>query len=590
MSEQVKTAPSSLPQAQPAAEAPPERVVAAVDGAGEAEQPVHKSPRFIFDPLAPYQGAVRRFFIAYRHVLGLLLGGAVAYARALPPERRRRLRSPAPRLLAFLVRPFVKRDLVDLPFPVQLRRRLEMLGPTFIKLGQVMAIREDLLPPAVTGELRNLFDRLPAVDFETIREIIEESLGRPLAALYRHIDEAPLGSASIAQVHRAETHEGRQVVVKVMKPGIKEAVVADLKLLEAVGRFLQKILPRYQPRQIVDEFCAYTRKEVDFTYEADNAEIFAANFQDLPEVVFPKIHRALSSERVLTMTYLDGFAPGSPDMYALGEADRRRLLDLGAAAIIRMLYQDGFFHADLHAGNLKILPTDDGLKMGFIDVGMVGRFEEKTRRRMLYYFHALTGGDVEGAARYLTDMAQAGPGGDPQGFRRAVTDTARRFILHGTQGEVSIAQLILESVGLGGKYRVFFPVEMTLMVKALVTYEGVGRMLDPQMDVVAVSRKHVARIFRQHFDPEALARKLMAQAPEMLDLIVQAPQLLSSGVKFAEDALGERRPQNPLAGLRSSILAGSCIVGGVLALVQGGPVPVWAALFVLGLLLALFGK
>jgi len=561
---------------------------AAVDEAPST--PVPKPPQFIFDPLGPYKGAVRRFFIAYRHVVGLLMGGAVAYARALPPERRRGWRSPGPRLTAMFLKPFVKRDLVNLPFPVQLRRRLEMLGPTFIKLGQVMAIREDLMPQPVTDELKNLFDRLPAVPFAQIRTAIEQSLHAPLDDLFDYVEDHPIGSASIAQVHVAGTREGEKVVVKIMKPGVRETVVADLKLLEAVGRFLQWILPRYQPRQIVQEFSAYTLKEVDFTYEADHGEIFAANFSDMPDVVFPTMYRALSSQDVLTMQFLDGFSPGTARADALTDAERQRVVDLGAGAIIRMLYQDGFFHADLHAGNLVILPGEDGLRIGFLDLGMVGRFEETTKRRMLYYYQALVNGDVDGAAKYLTAMAHVGEGGDPKGFRRAVAETSRRFILHGARGDISMAQLILESVGLGGKYRVFFPVEMTLMVKALVTYEGVGRMLDPQIDVAAVSRKHVARVFRKHFDPDLLLQRLKSDTPEMLDLLVQSPQLLASGFRFLEEALNDRTPQNPLAGLRSSIIAGSCIVGGVLALIQGGPVLVWIALFTIGFLLAVFGK
>ena len=551
----------------------------------------YKPPKFIFDPLAPYKGAVRRFFIAYKHVLGLLAGGLVAYVRALPAYRKKRLRSPGLRLAAVLVKPFVKRDLVDLPFPVQLRRRLEMLGPTFIKLGQIMAIREDLLPPSVTTELKHLFDRLPAIPFASVEQIIEDELDAPTDALFAHLDETPLGSASIAQAHRATTRDGRDVVVKVIKPGIRDAVVADLKLLQAVGRFLQTIIPRYQPRRIIGEFSAYTLHEVDYTYEADNGEIFAANFQDLPDVVFPTMHRALSTENVLTMDYLDGFSPGSPAAQTLTGDERQRVIDLGAASIIRMLYQDGFFHADLHAGNLKILRHADGtIQVGFIDVGMVGRFEEATRRRMLYYFHALVNNDVDSAARYLTDMAQVGEGGDPNGFRRAVADLCRRFILHGAKGDVSVAQLILQSVGLAGKYRLFFPVEMTLMVKALITFEGVGRMLDPDLDVAAASRKHVSRIFRRHFNPEAITQRLLTSAPEMVDLLTESPHLLASGFKVLEESLAERHAKNPLAGLRSSIIAGACIVGGVLALVQGAPVLVWVALFVLGLLLSVFGK
>ncbi len=187
-------------------------------------------------------------------------------------------------------------------------------------------------------------------------------------------------------------------------------------------------------------------------------------------------------------------------------------------------------------------------------------------------------------------MATVGPGGDPHAFRRGVADLSRRFVMQAATGNISIAQLILESVGLGGKYRVFFPVEMTLMVKALVTFEGVGRTLDPHLDVAAVSERHVSRIFHQQFNPQALTRELLRSAPEMIDLLVQLPQLLSAGFRFAEETVNNRAPQNPLAGVRSSILAAACIVGGVLAVIVGGHPLLWIGLFALALVLALWGK
>ncbi|HEU0076228.1 MAG TPA: hypothetical protein VFQ76_01190, partial [Longimicrobiaceae bacterium] len=183
-----------------------------------------------------------------------------------------------------------------------------------------------------------------------------------------------------------------------------------------------------------------------------------------------------------------------------------------------------------------------------------------------------------------------GKGGDPNGFRRAVADLSRRFVSHASRGDISIAQLILEAVGLGGRYRVFFPVEMTLMVKALVTFEGVGRMLDPQLDVAEVSRRHVAAVFRHHFDPRLLTRQLLRSAPEMIDLAVRLPQLLSESFRYAEEAVRRPPPGNPLRGVRSSILAASCVVGGVIATVGGGAWPLAAGLFALAALLALWGK
>ncbi len=548
-----------------------------------------KPAGFVFDPLRPYKGLVRRFFVVYKHTLGLLAGGAVAYVRSLPRERRSGLRSWFPRLSASVFWPFLDKDIRRLPFPQQLRRRLEILGPTYIKLGQIMAIREDLLPRSVTTELQNLFDRLPAIPFPQVREIIEESLGRPLGESFRWVKEEPLGSASIAQAHLAETKEGEAVVVKVIKPGIREVIESDLTLLGMVGGLLQFALPRYQPRQIIAEFSAYTIKEVDYTFEADNAETFAANFRDVPDIVFPRIYRRLSSTEVLTMEFMDGFKPGAPPTQALSEDDRQRAIDLGATGIIRMLYQDGFFHADLHAGNLMILPGRR-VRVAFIDLGMVGRFEDRTRRQMLYYFHALVSGDIEGATKYLADMATVGKGGDPNGFRRAVADLLRRFVTHGADGTLSVAHLILESVGLGGRYRVFFPVEMTLMVKALVTFEGVGRMLDPKLDVATVSERHVSKIFQQQFNPKLLLRQVLRGSPELVDVMIRLPQLLASGARAAEEMLNDRSPQNPLAGIRSSILAASCIVGGVLGVVQGTSPWLYGGLFGAAFLLALFGK
>ena len=547
------------------------------------------SPLSDFDPLAPYRGAVRRYFTVWRHLIGLLAGGHIAYVRALPDVQKKGLRLAGRRILAFVLRLFVKSELAALPFPKQLRRRLEILGPTFIKLGQILAIREDLLPPAITKELDSLMDRLPEVPFAQVKAIIERDLGHPIDELFSDIQRDPIGSASIAQVHRAQTKDGDQVVFKVIKPGIRDVITSDLKLLEIVGFLLSWFIPHYQPRQIVAEFSSYTRREIDYTFEADNAEVFAANFDDMPGVVFPTIYRELSSKNVLTMEYLEGIRPGSAASEALTEEEKDRVVDLGAAAIIRMLYRDGFFHADLHAGNLLILPGDP-IRIGFIDLGMVGRFDPSVKRRLLYYFHALLQGDVDNAARYLVEMARVTEGGDPEGFRRAVSDLARHYMVRSAHGEFSIAQLILESLSLGDRYRVFFPVEMTLMVRALVTFEGVGRTLKEDIDIVELSRRHVSQIFRRRFDPRAISRELISSAPEIVDMAVRFPRIAASGLNYYDERLSDRTPENPMAGLRNGIIAGACIIGGVLAVVQGGSWFLWIPLFATGIILAIFGR
>jgi ubiquinone biosynthesis protein len=536
----------------------------------------------------PYRGLARRFLLVHRHFLGLLAGAIVARNRSLPAERRRRPAGLIPRALGALLRPLLLAELRNEPLPAQLRRRLELLGTTYIKLGQIMAIREDLLPAEICRELSHLFDEIPPIPFQEVRRLLARRLGQPPDALFESVDPHPLGSASIAQVHRARTAMGEDVVIKVMKPGIAEAVRADLKLLQMLGWMLQRLVPRYQPRRIIAEFSTYTLKELDFTVEADNAETFAANFRDMPEVQFPKIHRDLSCESVLTMQYLDGYKPNSASAAALAPEERTRLTDLGAAAIIRMLYRDGFFHADLHPANLLVLPGSEGdaPRIGFIDLGMVGRFETRFRRHMLYYYHALVTADPDGAAAFLTDMADVDRGGDPAGFRRAVIDLSRRFLLRTARGEISIAQLILESIGLGARYRVYFPVEMTLMVKALVTFEGVGRTLDPRLDVVALSRHHVTNVLKGEFTPAAIAREVLRQTPELIELAVRLPQLLTDGGRYLERTFHQRPPDNIAAGLRTSVLAGACLIGGVIALTGGSPQALWIVLFSVAAVLA----
>ncbi|MCA9731087.1 AarF/ABC1/UbiB kinase family protein [candidate division KSB1 bacterium] len=545
-------------------------------------------PKISFNPFASYKGVFNRFVILYRHFLGLAIGGHIAHVNSLPDYKKRGLHSPFSRSLAALFRLIIKNEFRDMPFAVQLRRRLEILGPTYIKLGQIMAIREDILPLVVTEELKQLLDRLPQVPFNYIKDTIEKSLGTPMEQLFVNVDESAIGSASIAQVHLATTIKGDKVVLKVIKPTIRETILSDIKLLQILGNILAVTIPQYQPKTIIDEFCRYTEKEVDLTYEADHAEMFAANFVDEPDVVFPKIYREYSSNDVLCMEFFDGLKPNDPKVFRkYGKEEIERIIELGTGAIIKMLYADGFFHADLHAGNLVVLP---GPQVGFIDLGMVGRFDEKIKRNMLYYFYYLVNGQIESSGKYLMSMATVAKNGDVIGFKRAVGDLANRYRLQTAYGNFSLAKLILESISIGATYKVYFPVEMTLMVKALVTFEGVGLMLDPHLDVPKLSKKHIGGIYTSRYNPILMIEQLLRSVPEFIDLAMRVPEIVQNTSRFWEDTIDDSPPQNPLAGMRSGLLAGSCIVGGVIAFVQGSDPYLWIILFTLGGALFLFGK
>ena len=558
------------------------------DGAAARHTPAHAAAP---DGPAPFEllverpvpGLFRRFLTTQRHAIGLIAGGLVARANAARERHARR----GPRLAlalaaAWLIRPLLRRDLRDEPFPVQLRRRLELLGPTYIKLGQILSLREDILPRAVTAELRHLLNQLPVVPFARFCELVAEELGRPLDTMFESIEEVPLGSASIAQIHRARTVEGDEVVLKLVKPGVREMLHRDARLLGWLGWLLQLVLPHYQPRRIIREFVTYTQREVDLRREAGNAETFRANFADMRDVVFPTIHQRYSSAGVLCMQFLDGPRPDSPQARSLPDDQRERLVDLGAASIIRMIYRDGFFHADLHPGNLVVLPA---AKVGFIDLGMVGRLDSELRRLLLYYYYSLVTGDAESAARYLSAVAEPARGADPAGFRREVAEISGRWRSAASFDSFSLGQLVLESVTAGGRYRMYFPVEMVLMVKALITFEGVGQQLIPGIDIARVSRTHIRRIFLEQFSPIRIVREELRSAPDLVDAFAKLPLLITEGARVLERST-RARGQSPLGGVRGALLSGFALLSAAVIIALRGPWPAAVALVALALVLA----
>jgi ubiquinone biosynthesis protein len=286
------------------------------------------------------------------------------------------------------------------------------------------------------------------------------------------------------------------------------------------------------------------------------------------------------------MEFLAGIKPTSAEVRALPADERDRLVDLGASSIIRMLYQDGFFHADLHPGNLLILPE---ARVGFIDLGMVGRFTEELKRTMMWYYFCLVTGDSENAARYLAMVAQPGPKGDVHGFRREVEETSRRWATTSNFKDYPLARLILQSVAQGARFDMYFPVETVLMVKALVTFEGVGQVLVPGFDVKAVSHRHVNEVFLAQFSPLKLARDGFRNSPELMDALTNAPMLITEGLRLIESA-AQKPPENPLGGLHTTLLAGSCMIASAILIAFGKPWFTWTPLLVASLALALWRK
>lgn len=529
-------------------------------------------------------GIVGRFFITLQNLLGLFWGNLFDYVRQ---KKSRGQANTIPllslRFILIFVRPFMDPRLLQQPFPIQLRLRLEKLGPTYIKLGQILSLREDLLPKSITDELKHLLDRLPVVSFDRYVEILEKELQNPLESTFLWIDPVPLGSASLAQIHRAKLISRDNVVLKVLKPGVAITIERDVKLLRFFGRLLQIFIPRYQPRRLIDEFCRYTLREVDLRNEADNIEVFTANFRDEPDVSFPRVYRQFSSRNLLCMEYFEGIKPDRLALEKLTSAERKRVIDLGVGAIIRMIFRDGFFHADLHPANLIIFPD---ASVGFIDLGMVGRFDRDMQKRMFYYFYSLVVGDAAGAARYLASLTIPGRKSNVDGFRRSLEELYDRWLRSPNFYEFSLAQVILKSISLAAEYRIQYPGEIILMIKALVTVEGVGNLLQPGLDVVAVSRKHVQRLLIQQLNPFSIISGSLLVIPELVDTLTRSPLIVNEGLQVLEANL-KREPPRRLAGFQGTIFAGFCLLAGVYLLVSGFAWPVWGALILFSFILAI---
>ena len=542
------------------------------------EQYIEKKPSSLFV----------RLLITIRHLTGLLLGGGYAYLRHRSASKAKFNISIDIflRLFLWLHWPVLKKKLIKQPFSVQLRRRLEMLGATYIKLGQIMSLREDMLPKDITDELKKLLDTLPAISYDRFAELVEEQIGQPIHRVFTEVKQNPLGSASIAQTHLATLRTGEEVVLKLIKPGTRELIQTDSKIIKVMGAFLELFIPQLQPKNMFTEFCDYTNREVDFRLEADNAEEFSANFSKHPEIHFPKIYREYTTSDLICMQFIRGIKPDQRAYDRYSEEDRAKIVDYGAYAIIQMLYHDGFFHADLHPGNLLIMDGPNGPQVGFIDLGMVGRFEETTRKTMLYYFNSLVTGDPQGAARYLTLLARKGKGTDVEGFRREFVSVGNKWLKSPNFKDFSLAKLILESVALGSKYRMYYPLELVLMVKAIITYEGVGNVIMPGFDIQKVSKKHIRKMLLGEVNPLDLFKAQLQNAPEFMDIISRSPMVLSEAFKRFENELVEKK--KPISyGLQNTIFGGCCIIGGSILAAAGLEWIVYTPLLVLGFILAM---
>ncbi len=406
--------------------------------------------------------------------------------------------------------------------PEQLACDLEKLGPTFIKLGQVLSTRPDLLPPAYLEALTRLQDNVKPFPFPDVQRIVEEELGARLSKAFSMFEETPLAAASLGQVHRAALRDGRVVAVKVQRPDIAQTVAGDLEALDEIAQFLSNRTgagKRYDLVGMVAEFRTALEAELDYLREANNLRLIGKNLEEFKVIVVPQPVEGYTSKRVLTMDYVAGTKVTQISPIVGLDLQRDVLADTLVHAYLKQIVIDGIFHADPHPGNVFV--TDDGL-LALIDLGMVGRLTPQMQARLLKLLLAISEGPGEEAAEVAVTLGEMLPEFNEAGFRRAISALVGR-IGHQSIAEFQVGRVFLELAGLINDNAMRAPAELTMLGKTLLHLDEVARTLDPKLDVNECVRRNGVELMSRRMKKMASSGSLIAAVLEGKEFAAKLP-------------------------------------------------------------------
>jgi ubiquinone biosynthesis protein len=477
---------------------------------------------------------------------------------------------------------------------VRFRELLAELGPTFTKLGQLLSTRPDLLPAEWVDALETLQDDCPPFPLDQIRREIERGLGRPVEELFAELEEVPLASASIAQVHLATTHAGERVVVKVQRPHIRERVESDLALLYYLATVLEAVIEEtgvYTPTGIIEEFDRTVHEELDFSNEAHNATAMADAARGREFLVIPRVHEELSCSTVLTLDYVDGTKVS--EVTTAGGFDLEQVAENIIEAAFRQLFEDGLFHGDPHPGNILVLP---GNRIALLDFGLVGRLSRIQQDALVTLIVAVALRDPDSVARIINRIGVPDEHTPIAEFRDDIRRILDRYI--GLKlDEIRTATLLRDLLDLAVRHRIRVPKEYAVLAKASITIEGIIRRLHPKLDVLQVGLPYAKELLLARFNPSDASSTLMKSLLKLQGLAEDVPSQLTQilvdleGGKFRVNVHSEDL-ERVGAHVRAlgvilflAIVAAGLTVGGLVVLAVGGRT--WVGLAALGAALAL---
>lgn len=477
--------------------------------------------------------------------------------------------------------------------PVQVRRAMEELGPTFVKLGQLLAGRADLFAPEWIVEFEKLHSRVPPLPFEAIREPLTADLGGDPEQVFARFEREALAGASIAQVHAAELADGTHVVVKVRRPGIRTQIDADLRLIERLAALAEREWPDlrpYRPVELVRQFGHSLRRELDLATECRQAERIALNFADQPQVVIPKVYWEWTHEGVNVQQRIEGIPGEDLERVDAQGLDRKLLARRGAQAVLKMIVEDGLFHADPHPGNVFYLP---GNRLAFIDFGMVGRLSPRRRDELLRLLLGLVQRRAQPVADVLlewTDGAGAATNGDAAPDEAVLQADIEAFVdqYHGVPlARLSLGSMLAHVTAILRQHRLALPGDLALLIKAFISLEGMGRGLDPDFHMASEALPLLQRALHARYHPQALARRGWASLRRVAEVLAGLPDDLARLLRTARrgrvqvhiDVRNLQRVGDQLDRAASRLTVGlivaALIVGSSIVMTVGGGPRLW---------------
>jgi ubiquinone biosynthesis protein len=410
----------------------------------------------------------------------------------------------------------------ELPRPERVRRVLEELGPTFIKLGQILSTRPDLIPPEWANELKKLQDDCQQVPFAEIHQVLSLEFPERLELLFSSIDETPLAAASIAQVHRATLKNGTQVVIKVIRPGARELIEEDMALVESLAQLLEQYFADlgYSPTAVAKEFSRELLKEINLVIEGQSTERLRRYFEDDANISFPKVYWTATTRNVLTMQEVRGRLLSTVTPEDLTALERRTIVANGTDAVFKQCLRFGFFHADPHPGNIFLLP---GCRLCFIDCGMTGQLDRKTTEQLINLVAGVVKGDIDRLCRVVLELTDVDPAIlESRDFRlelRHLTDQFQNTDLQ----HLNITGLLSDFFGMLQRYHIQCPGDLMLLTKALTTIEGVAEYFDPTFDVLSHVEPQIQEIVVNRHSIGAIKKRIYKTLGSSLELLEDLP-------------------------------------------------------------------